>query len=170
MQLFPILQALILLTSANGTPVIVKKIAGHHLAFPLDGRLQFLDGRLLFGKSKTIRGVVASIAITAGFAPLLGLSAGVGTLVAVFAMIGDLFSNFLKRRLGFPPSTPAIGLDQIPESLFPLLVCQRQRADVHRSRNWQLPGLRTECVASSIQVARSRSALLTVSRSSGGAG
>jgi CDP-2,3-bis-(O-geranylgeranyl)-sn-glycerol synthase len=48
---------------------------------------------------------VASIAITAGFAPLLGLSADVVDLVAVFAMIGDLFSSFLKRRLGFPPST-----------------------------------------------------------------
>ena len=128
MQLFPILQALILLTFANGTPVIVKKLAGHHLAFPLDAGLQFLDGRPLFGKSKTIRGVVASIAITAGFAPLLGLSAGVGALVAVFAMIGDLVSSFLKRRLGFPPSTQAIGLDQIPESLFPLLACQRQLA------------------------------------------
>jgi CDP-2,3-bis-(O-geranylgeranyl)-sn-glycerol synthase len=30
--------------------------------------------------------------------------------------------------LGFPPSTQAIGLDQIPESLFPLLACQRQLA------------------------------------------
>jgi CDP-2,3-bis-(O-geranylgeranyl)-sn-glycerol synthase len=65
MQLFPILQALILLTCANGTPVIVKKIAGRHLAVPLDAGLQFFDGRPLFGKSKTLRGVVASIAITA---------------------------------------------------------------------------------------------------------
>jgi len=29
----------------------------------------------------------------------------------------------LKRRLGLPPSSRAIGLDQIPESLFPLLAC-----------------------------------------------
>ena len=48
MQLFPILQALILLTSANGTPVIVKKIAGHHLAFPLDAGCNLsMGGRCL---------------------------------------------------------------------------------------------------------------------------
>jgi hypothetical protein len=30
----------------------------------------------------------------------------------------------VKRRLKFPPSSQAIGLDQVPESLLPLLVCQ----------------------------------------------
>jgi CDP-2,3-bis-(O-geranylgeranyl)-sn-glycerol synthase len=37
-------------------------------------------------------------------------------------MVGDLFSSFVKRRLHRPPSSMAIGLDHIPESLFPLLV------------------------------------------------
>jgi hypothetical protein len=40
------------------------------------------------------------------------------------AMAGDLFSSFVKRRLGLPPSSMALGLDQIPESLFPLLACR----------------------------------------------
>jgi len=39
------------------------------------------------------------------------------------AMSGDLFSSFVKRRLGRPPSSRAIGLDQVPESLLPLLAC-----------------------------------------------
>ena len=39
-------------------------------------------------------------------------------------MAGDLVSSFIKRRLGRPPSTRAIGLDQIPESLLPLLACK----------------------------------------------
>jgi hypothetical protein len=30
---------------------------------------------------------------------------------------------FLKRRLNLPPSSQALGLDQIPESLLPLLAC-----------------------------------------------
>jgi hypothetical protein len=30
----------------------------------------------------------------------------------------------VKRRLGMPPSSQAIGLDQIPESLIPLLACR----------------------------------------------
>ena len=124
MQVFPILQALVLLTLANGTPVIVKKIAGRHLAFPLDAGLKFFDGQPLFGSSKTIRGIAASVAVTAILAPLLGVSAAVGAVLAAFAMIGDIFSSFVKRRMRFPPSSRAIGLDQIPESLVPLLVCQ----------------------------------------------
>jgi hypothetical protein len=39
-------------------------------------------------------------------------------------MAGDLLSSFLKRRLGLAPSSRATGLDQIPESLFPLLACR----------------------------------------------
>jgi len=39
-------------------------------------------------------------------------------------MAGDVFSSFVKRRLKFPSSSQAIGLDQVPESLLPLLVCK----------------------------------------------
>jgi hypothetical protein len=42
----------------------------------------------------------------------------------VGAMIGDLFSSFLKRRLRMPPGSVAIGLDQIPEALLPALVAK----------------------------------------------
>jgi len=44
-------------------------------------------------------------------------------MVALMAMLGDLFSSFLKRRMGLAPSCQAIGLDQIPESLLPMLAC-----------------------------------------------
>lgn len=125
MQLLPIVQALGLLALANGTPVIVKKVCGSRLAVPLDGGMLFFDRRPLFGKSKTVRGVACAIAVTAALAPLLEVSVAVGALVAVFAMIGDLFSSFVKRRLKLAPSSQAIGLDQIPESLFPLLAGQK---------------------------------------------
>jgi CDP-2,3-bis-(O-geranylgeranyl)-sn-glycerol synthase len=128
MQLLSILQALCLLAIANGTPVVIKKLLGSWAALPLDAGTKWPDRRPLFGSSKTVRGILASIAITAALAPLLGLRAGVGALVATFAMLGDLFSSFTKRRLGFPSSTQAIGLDQIPESLLPLLVCHKQLA------------------------------------------
>ena len=39
-------------------------------------------------------------------------------------MAGDLLSSFLKRRLNLPSSSQAIGLDQVPESLFPILACR----------------------------------------------
>jgi CDP-archaeol synthase len=54
----------------------------------------------------------------------LGLQFWLGLLVASTAMAGDLFSSFVKRRLQLASSSKVTGLDQIPESLFPLLACQ----------------------------------------------
>ena len=124
MQTWPILQSVLLLTLANGAPVVAKKLFGNHLAFPLDAGALFFDGQPLLGPSKTIRGVVTSVTATAVIAPLLGLTLAAGGLVAALAMIGDIFSSFVKRRLKFPPSSQAISLDQVPESLLPLLTCQ----------------------------------------------
>lgn len=116
-------QLLAQLAVANGTPIIVEKLLGKFLAFPIDGGATFADGNPLFGSSKTLRGLALSIVATTAVAPLIGLSWKVGALVALVAMIGDLFSSFLKRRMGLAPSCQAIGLDQIPESLLPLLAC-----------------------------------------------
>jgi len=115
---------IILLSLANGSPIIAKWILGETFANPIDGGAQFVDGRPLFGPSKTIRGVVVSLLVTALGAPLLGLPIWIGLLVAAAAMAGDLLSSFLKRRLGLAASSKATGLDQIPESLFPLIACR----------------------------------------------
>ncbi|MGO8911311.1 MAG: CDP-archaeol synthase [Bradyrhizobium sp.] len=112
------------MTLANGAPVVAKKVLGARLAFPLDAGARFFDGQPLLGPSKTIRGVVISVFTTAVVAPLLGVSLAAGGLVAALAMAGDLLSSFVKRRLKFPSSSRAIGLDQVPESLLPLLVCK----------------------------------------------
>src|SRR6266436_6019889 len=114
MQVFVILQLLILLMLANGTPVIAKKLLGDRYSYPLDGNLTFANGRPLFGRSKTIRGIVLTVLVTTASAPLVGL----------VAMAGDLASSFSKRRLNLPSSSRASGLDQVPESLFPLLACR----------------------------------------------
>jgi hypothetical protein len=58
-----------------------------------------------------------------GYPPLLG------AVFAVSSMAGDLVSSFIKRRTGKPSSSMALGLDQIPESALPIVVC------------WQLLGL-----------------------------
>ena len=118
-----IAKLLVLLTIANGTPVIAAKILGNNSALPLDGNVTLSDGRPLFGSSKTLRGVLLSILLTTACAPLIGLDWKVGSVVALTAMIGDLFSSFVKRRLGMDNSSQFTGLDQIPESLLPLLVC-----------------------------------------------
>ena len=119
-----ILQLMILLTLANGTPVVAKKLFGRRFAWPLDAGIQFLDGRPLLGPSKTIRGIALSLLVSAAGAPLIGLDAGIGAVVAGAAMAGDLVSSFVKRRLDLPPSSRATALDQIPESLLPLLACR----------------------------------------------
>ena len=124
MQLLHILQLLVLMTLANGTPIVAKKIFGPRLSFPLDAGTIFLDGRPLFGPSKTIRGILISVLITTASAPLIGLDLTIGAIVAGAAMAGDLFSSFVKRRLNYPPSSQALGFDQVPESLFPMLACR----------------------------------------------
>jgi hypothetical protein len=119
-----ILQLLVLLTLANGTPLMAKNILGNRLSCPLDANVGFVDGRPLFGRSKTIRGVALAVLVTAAGAPLVGLDWTIGVLVGGLAMTGDLFSSFLKRRMDLPPSSRASFLDQVPESLFPLLACR----------------------------------------------
>ena len=121
MQVFLLLQLLILLMVANGAAVATKKLLGATFARPLDGGALFVDGRPILGPAKTIRGIVASVVATSICASLMDLGWEIGTLIAAFAMAGDLFSSFVKRRLHLASSSMAIGLDHIPESLFPLL-------------------------------------------------
>jgi hypothetical protein len=124
MHIAPILQLMALLTLANGAPVVAKKIFGDRFAYPLDFGAVFFDGRPLFGPSKTVRGILVAVLSAAAGAPLIGLDPMIGLTVAGAAMAGDLFSSFVKRRLNLPPSSQAVGLDQIPESLLPMLACR----------------------------------------------
>jgi len=114
---------LLLLLLANGSPVIAKRILGTRLAHPLDCGKKFVDGRPLFGASKTFRGVVSSILATSAGAIAIGLPIEIGILFSVASLSGDLVSSFIKRRLNLPPSSRALGLDQLPESILPMLVC-----------------------------------------------
>jgi CDP-2,3-bis-(O-geranylgeranyl)-sn-glycerol synthase len=117
---------LLLLAVANVSPIVAKRLVDPHWAVPLDGGLRFFDGRPLFGPSKTIRGALAAIVTTALAAPVLGLPIGLGALIGAAAIVGDALASFIKRRLGITTSGRAIGLDQIPESLLPLLVVRGQ--------------------------------------------
>lgn len=112
---------LFLLLVANGAPLIAYDLLKQRLAFPLDGGLRLRDGRRLFGQSCTLRGWVSSAAATWATAILLGLSAKTGITIALLAMAGDTLASFIKRRLDRPSGSMAPGLDQIPESLLPLL-------------------------------------------------
>lgn len=115
------LTCLLLLVIANGAPVLAAHILGERLGWPLDGGIRFFDQRPLLGPSKTIRGVIAAVVATALVSAAIGLPLRIGVLVAVWAMVGDLLSSFIKRRLAMAPSSMALGLDQGLESLLPLL-------------------------------------------------
>ena len=120
MQLLLIIKPLILVTVANGAPIVAKRLLGGTLSHPLDGGMVLADGYRLFGAAKTVRGIVLSLLATPLAAVLLGFPWRLGAVVAAAAMAGDLFSSFVKRRMGLAPSSKATGLDQIPESLLPL--------------------------------------------------
>jgi CDP-2,3-bis-(O-geranylgeranyl)-sn-glycerol synthase len=115
---------LLLIAVANGAPVVAKWLLHPRWSVSLDGGACFLDGRRLLGPSKTVRGAIAGIAATALMAPVLGIPFVLGALMGAAAMTGDALSSFIKRRLGIKPSGEALVLDQIPESLLPLLAVQ----------------------------------------------
>jgi len=115
------LELLILIVTANGTPILLDDLMGKRWAWPLDGGLRFFDGRRLLGSSDTLRGLVGALVLTTTVAVLLGLPAQTGALVGFFAMVGDVLSSFIKRRMALESGEMAIGLDQVPESLLPLL-------------------------------------------------
>ena len=125
MNLPAALVLLLLLIVANGAPILAQRLLGDRLGLPLDGGLVLADGRRLLGRSKTVRGIVSALLLTPAAALVLGETLWLGAVIAVGAMLGDLLSSFLKRRLGLVPSSQALGLDQIPEALLPLLLVSR---------------------------------------------
>jgi hypothetical protein len=124
MDLRTVAELILLLVIANATPLFVGVLAGSRLDTPLDGNRRFVDGRPLFGPAKTFRGVGSSVAATTIVAPLFGLTFLQGAAFGLLAMLGDLLSSFTKRRLGIAASRSAPLLDQLPETLLPLLLLQ----------------------------------------------
>jgi hypothetical protein len=112
---------LLLIVTANGVPILLDDLLGRRWEWPLDGGLRLADGHRLLGRSATVRGLTGATLVTTGVALLLGFPAQTGALVGLFAMVGDALSCFVKRRLGLKPGERASGLDQIPESLLPLV-------------------------------------------------
>src|ERR1700733_13163597 len=117
------LQSLILVGAANGAPLLLARLVGARFAYPIDGGMVLHDGHPLFGRSKTWRGVAAAVLVTAWVAALMSVPWRLGALAAASAMAGDCLSSFVKRRFGLEPSSMTLGLDQVPESLFPAVAC-----------------------------------------------
>jgi hypothetical protein len=124
MQCLLDLKLLFLLGIANGTPILLQKVFGGRFAIPVDGGIRFADGEPLLGRSKSVRGIALSVLVSGAAGLLLGVGWAIGALIGTMAMLGDVLSSFAKRRMKLPPSSMALGLDQVPESLLPLLICK----------------------------------------------
>ena len=163
LHFWPIIQCLIVLTLANGAPVIAKKLLGGWLARPIDGGWVFWDGQPLLGRSKTLRGVMLAIVSSAIGGLLIGLEMETGVRIGLTAMAGDIMSSFLKRRLRLAPSAKAPGLDQVPESLLPFLAVKKSAGIVglgHSSRRRRLLGRGTRDLQASLRPSHKGQALL----------
>ena len=100
---------LLLLGIANGVPVLATRVVGSRYNAPVDGGLTLADGRRLFGASKTIRGIAASVVVTSIAAHVLGFAWTVGFVVGAGAMVGDLAASWTPPRTSrFWPSYDSV--------------------------------------------------------------
>lgn len=116
------LKLFVMLVLANGAPVVAGKILRQRWSAPVDGGLNWFDGRPLLGESKTWRGIVSGALFCTLFAMAAGQGLVFGLLFGVLALAGDLFTSFVKRRLGLLSSARMPWLDQVPEAAFPMLL------------------------------------------------
>lgn len=119
------LKLLVLIVGANAAPILANHVARWLPATPVDLGFNFIDKKPLFGTSKTWRGLACALLFGALLGGLLKFPVTLSLGVVSLAMLGDLISSFLKRRLDLPASDRALLLDQIPESLLPALWAQQ---------------------------------------------
>lgn len=122
------IKLLAMLFAVNGAPIILQRLLGDRWNAALDAGWNKLDGAPLFGPSKTWRGVLGALVAGPLAALALDFPLRLGLIAAAGAMAGDLLSSFAKRRLKIAASGQALGLDQIPESLLPLLLMREPLA------------------------------------------
>jgi CDP-2,3-bis-(O-geranylgeranyl)-sn-glycerol synthase len=116
------LRALLLIIVANSTPVVLAWLSPRSMARPIDAHHTLRDGRPLFGPHKTWRGFIAGVVVSAATGAALSIGWAIGAAFGALALSGDLLSSYLKRRLNRASGQWMPLLDQLPESLLPLIV------------------------------------------------
>jgi len=108
---------------ANAFPVIF----GGGLAIDMGKKL--LDGKPIFGSHKTIRGFIAGLVAgvltsviqtvvlqsisLSDFVLPFQFNIIIGSMIALGALLGDLFHSFIKRRMGLAEGSPFPVADQL---------------------------------------------------------
>ncbi len=106
----------------NLLPPLAHLLLGERFRWRVDGGLCLFDKQPLLGRHKTIRGILASVLGGAAASFFINLPWWIAGLAALLAMVGDLLSSFVKRRLQRSSGSSVFILDQIFEGLFPLLL------------------------------------------------
>ncbi|HEX9773570.1 MAG TPA: CDP-archaeol synthase, partial [Steroidobacteraceae bacterium] len=86
------------------------------------GRRALPDGRPIFGSHKTWRGLIGGTLAGGATGALLSAGFATGAVFGLLALTGDLLSSFIKRRLARPSGRDTPLLDQLPETLLPMLL------------------------------------------------
>ena len=120
-----LLHLLLLIIIANGAPIVIRVLLNGGFNLAVDFGVKLPDNKQIFGTAKTWRGIFSTLTLTPISALLLGYSPETGLLIAGYAILGDLTSSFIKRRLSMAPSSMAPLLDQVPESLFPAIIMMK---------------------------------------------
>lgn len=120
------LRLVLLLGAANSAPPLAALLLQGRCPWPVDLGLTLTDGRRLFGTHKTWRGLVAGTLAGGLAGVVLGFGAGTGLVAGALALVGDLLSSFLKRRLGRASGQDVPGLDQFFEAALPLALLHAQ--------------------------------------------
>jgi CDP-2,3-bis-(O-geranylgeranyl)-sn-glycerol synthase len=96
---------------ANAVPVVAG--GGR----PIDCGRNFLDGKPIFGKNKTLRGFFSGLTVGAAVGLLesvfLSYPIFFGLALSLGALFGDLAGAFVKRRLGIAPGNLLPVVDQV---------------------------------------------------------
>ncbi len=116
---------LILLGIANTSPIVARHIFKERFSLPIDFNKSFFDKRPILGTHKTWRGLFSSLLVTSLIGPMLGIKIKFSFLLAFLSMLGDMISSFIKRRLALKSGARCRGVDQIIESLLPVLLMRK---------------------------------------------
>jgi len=116
-----IIKVVCFLLWVNFLPPLACFFRGRRFKWPLDAGRLWLDGRPIFGVHKTVGGILVSLLGGTAVFSLLGVVWQVAAMAALLAMVGDLLSSFIKRRLALASGHSMVALDQVFESLLPTL-------------------------------------------------
>ena len=100
---------------ANASPVVLGG------GGPIDGGVNWIDGKPLLGSHKTVKGTVLGIVVGTLVGVLQGNVLG-GVLQAGGAILGDIVFSFLKRRVDMEPGASFPFVDQLDFIIFAVIL------------------------------------------------